>query len=92
MDAGTVALGAGDPRGAFDRLNTALSLWRGEPLEDLDSVAMVENQRRRLEEMRLHALEQRIEADLALGRHAEVIPICRRSSARNRSASGCAAS
>jgi len=74
VSAGTEALGAGDPRSASDRLNAALSLWRGEPLEDLDSVAVVESERGRLEEMRLRALEQRIEADLALGRHAEVIP------------------
>jgi YVTN family beta-propeller protein len=71
---GTETLGAGDPSIASDRLNAALSLWRGEPLEDLDSGAVVENERTRLEEMRLRALEQRVDADLELGRHAEVIP------------------
>jgi DNA-binding SARP family transcriptional activator len=74
VDAGTEALGAGDATTASERLNAALSLWRGEPLEDLDCVAVVESERSRLEEMRLRALEDRIEADLALGRHAEVVP------------------
>lgn len=71
--AGTEALGAGDPRSASERLTSALSLWQGEPFEDLDSAAVVETERTRLEEMRLGALEERFEAELALGRHAEVV-------------------
>jgi DNA-binding SARP family transcriptional activator len=54
-------------------LREALALWRGSPLAELgDSFARVE--RGRLEEQRLLALERRIDADLALGRHAELVP------------------
>jgi DNA-binding beta-propeller fold protein YncE len=50
-----------------------LALWRGAPLAELgDSFARAE--RARLEEQRLGALEQRIEAELPLGRHAELVP------------------
>jgi DNA-binding SARP family transcriptional activator/streptogramin lyase len=57
---------------AAERLRDALRLWRGAPLAELDSVARSE--RARLEEQRLSALEQRIEADLELGRHADLVP------------------
>jgi DNA-binding SARP family transcriptional activator len=52
---------------------TALSLWRGEPLADVDSEALTARDVPRLAELRLQALEIRIEADLHLGRYAEVI-------------------
>ncbi len=51
----------------------ALSLWRGEPLADVQSVALTQREVPRLAEMRLRALETRIDADLRLGRHADVI-------------------
>jgi len=54
-------------------LREGLALWRGAPLAELgDSFARAE--RARLEEQRLAALEQRIEAELALGRNAELVP------------------
>ena len=54
-------------------LREALALWRGAPLAELgDGVARME--RGRLEEQRLLTLERRIDADLALGRHAELVP------------------
>jgi DNA-binding SARP family transcriptional activator len=54
-------------------LREALALWRGAALAELgDSFALVE--RGRLEEQRLHALERRIDADLAAGRHSELVP------------------
>jgi DNA-binding SARP family transcriptional activator len=54
-------------------LREALALWRGPLLADLDdSVARAE--RARLEERRLAALEQRMEADLELGRHDDLVP------------------
>src|SRR5439155_18444456 len=63
----------GDSAGAAEALRDALALWRGPPLGDLnDSFARAE--RARLEEQRLLALEQRIDADLALGLHAELVP------------------
>jgi DNA-binding SARP family transcriptional activator len=54
-------------------LAEALALWRGPPLADLaDEPAG--RAAARLEELRLAALEERIEADLALGRHAALVP------------------
>ena len=53
--------------------SAALSLWRGEPLADVDSEALAARDVPRLAELRLQALEIRIDADLRLGRHAEVI-------------------
>ena len=50
----------------------ALGLWRGDPLEDVDS-ELLRREVPRLAEMRLQAQETRIEADLRLGRHAELI-------------------
>src|SRR5207237_10097495 len=54
-------------------LRKALALWRGPPLGDLDG-SFARAERARLEEQRLLALEQRIDADLALGLHAELVP------------------
>jgi DNA-binding SARP family transcriptional activator len=54
-------------------LREALSLWRGPALADLGDEPFAAAESRRLEERRLHALEERIEADLALGRDAELV-------------------
>lgn len=51
----------------------ALELWRGEPLADVDSELLAQREVPRLAELRLQALEVRIDADLHLGRRAEVI-------------------
>jgi DNA-binding SARP family transcriptional activator/Tfp pilus assembly protein PilF len=51
----------------------ALELWRGEPLADVESEALATREVPRLAELRLQALDQRIAADLHLGRHHEVI-------------------
>ena len=72
--AGKEALAAGDASSAANHFAEGISLWRGEPLEDLDSVSFLETERARLHELRLGALEERFEAELALGHHAEVIP------------------
>jgi DNA-binding SARP family transcriptional activator/glutamine cyclotransferase len=64
---------AEEPAEAARLLREGLALWRGAPLAELgDFFARAE--RARLEEQRLGALEQRIEAELALGRHAELVP------------------
>lgn len=52
----------------------ALSLWRGTPLVELQEERFADDTRRRLEEQRLAVLEDRIEADLAAGRHAGLVP------------------
>src|SRR5207247_9107179 len=71
---GRRASAAARPGGAADRIRDALSLWRGAPLAEFayDSFAQVEIDR--LEELRLAAVEERVEADLALGRHHELVP------------------
>ena len=67
------ALLADDPETARDRLDGALALWRGEPYADVADESWAQPEIRRLEELHLRALEDRLEADLALGRHADVI-------------------
>ena len=67
---GRRALGASTPEVARDRLVEALSLWRGPALADFAFEPFAQGEIRRLEELRLATLEDRIEADLALGRHA----------------------
>jgi DNA-binding SARP family transcriptional activator len=62
-----------DPRVAAERLREALSLWRGPALADLAYETFAQPAVRRLEELRLAALERRIDADLALGRHAVLV-------------------
>jgi DNA-binding SARP family transcriptional activator len=57
---------------ASDVLGAALALWRGPALADLDEPGL-DTVVARLEEIRVLALERRIEADLALGRAAEVV-------------------
>jgi DNA-binding SARP family transcriptional activator len=65
---------AGSWEAAAGRLRDALSLWRGHPLADVDSTVLAQREAPRLAEMRLQALEARIDADLHLGCHTEVIP------------------
>src|SRR5215469_16000202 len=58
---------------AADQAETALALWRGEPLADVDSDLLALRERPRLAELRLQALESRIDADLHLGHAGEVL-------------------
>jgi DNA-binding SARP family transcriptional activator len=74
VEEGRAALAAGDPRRAAAALREALALWRGPALADLAYESFVQSEAARLEEERLAALEARIDADLALGRHAALIP------------------
>jgi DNA-binding SARP family transcriptional activator len=66
--------GAVDAARASRLLAEALDLWRGEPLAELvdDPISRAEIQR--LDAARLAALELRVEADLTLGRHAQLVP------------------
>src|SRR5262249_57106020 len=65
--AGRSALTIGDATGAAETLRRALELWHGTPVDVSQIEAL------RLEEIRLTALEDRIDADLALGRHAQLV-------------------
>jgi DNA-binding SARP family transcriptional activator len=58
---------------AESRPREALALWRGDALADVREEPFAGAEIRRLDELRVHAEEQAIEADLAAGRHAEVI-------------------
>jgi len=67
------ALARGAAAMASDRLRSALALWRGPVLADLAYEPFVQGEIGRLEELRLALVEERIEAALALARHADVI-------------------
>jgi predicted ATPase/DNA-binding SARP family transcriptional activator len=70
---GRNALARDDPAAASAVLAEALTLWRGDPLADFAFEAFAQEAIARLEEQRLSALEDRIAADLQLGKHAELI-------------------
>jgi DNA-binding SARP family transcriptional activator len=63
-----------DPAAAIRVLHEALSLWRGRSLADLDSEPAVRDVVLDLEEERLEATEIRFEAELAVGRHTQLVP------------------
>ena len=85
-------LAAGDAAGDAACLREALALWRGPPLADLALLEFVQPEIRRLEESRLLALMERIDADLALGADAELIAELEGLVASNRCRNGCARS
>ena len=70
---GRALLAGGRPERAVEALEEALSLWRGEAFADLAYEPFAQGEIARLADLRLTALEGLIEAQLALGRHAEVI-------------------
>ncbi|GGZ96576.1 AfsR/SARP family transcriptional regulator [Streptomyces subrutilus] len=67
------AMDAGDFAGAARLLREALALWSGPAFADVHGGVQLDMETRRLEETRLCALDQRIEADLRLGRHRELL-------------------
>ena len=70
---GRKLLAAGNAAGAQLAFASALSLWRGAPLADLADEAFLQSEIGRLEELYLSVLEDRIDADLALGAHAQLV-------------------
>lgn len=68
------SMDAGDCRAAARQLSEALALWSGDALADVQAGAQLKMEIERLDESRLCALDQRIEADLRLGRHRELLP------------------
>jgi predicted ATPase/DNA-binding SARP family transcriptional activator len=73
LEEGRRALDAGEPARAGELLGAALQLWRGPALADVAYASFAQTEIRRLEELRLAALEARIEADLRLGRDQALI-------------------
>lgn len=71
---GRAALDAGDASTARAAFADALSLWRGEPLDDLGDGEVRASQRARLEELRTLAQEGNAEAAIALGHHLDALP------------------
>jgi DNA-binding SARP family transcriptional activator len=71
--AGRAAAERGDQRAAAAEFDRALALWRGPALVDARTGPVLELEVASLEETRLGVLERRIEADLALGRHADML-------------------
>ncbi len=70
---GRAQLSAGDVCGAADTLREALSLWRGPAMVDMNPGPVLVSEALRLEEIRKSVLELRIEADLRLGFHHELL-------------------
>ncbi|MGO9750757.1 MAG: AfsR/SARP family transcriptional regulator [Solirubrobacteraceae bacterium] len=66
-------LAGGDAAAAADRLRQALRLWRGPALADFTYEPFAQAEIARLEEARVTVLEDRIDADLALGRHRQLV-------------------
>ncbi len=73
LDEGRTALGKGDADAASEILRDALALWRGPPLADFAYERFAQEEIARLDELRLIAIEERVEADLARGRQAELV-------------------
>ena len=73
VDHGRRALEAGRNEDASHELREALSLWRGSPLADFTYEPFAGPAILRLEEVKITALEARIDADLALGRHGDLV-------------------
>jgi DNA-binding SARP family transcriptional activator len=70
---GAAALERGDAAAAAQALHAAMALWRGPALHELRYESFAVGEVARLEEMRFACLGARLEADLALGRHEQVV-------------------
>ena len=71
---GRSELRQGRVKAAHGLLSAALTLWRGSALADVADKDFARSEAGRLDEARLGCFEDRIEADIVLGRHAEVVP------------------
>jgi ABC-type transport system substrate-binding protein/DNA-binding SARP family transcriptional activator len=73
-DEGREALKSGDYGAASEMLSRGLALWRGRVCEDVSFESHVNAEAERLEELHRSALHSRVEADLELGRQAQLVP------------------
>ena len=67
------ALADGDPHGAVAAFRAALALWRGTPLAEFAYARFAQVEIARLEERRLLVVEERIDAELGIGAHADLV-------------------
>ena len=74
QDAAQAAAAGRQWQQAADGLRTALALWRGQPLVDVPSTALHRDHAHRLAELRLAALQSRVDADLNLGLAQRTVP------------------
>jgi len=74
LEEGREAVSVGNPALAASLLRRALGLWEGQAYGEFAYEEFARAEAERLEELRLLALEERLEAELALGQHAEVLP------------------
>ncbi len=74
LEEGRTANAEGNPSAALAALDAALGLWRGSSLADLAYEDFARTEIERLEELRLVAIEERVDAQLALARHSTLIP------------------
>ena len=72
-DAVAEATDVSDPENASARLGEALSLWRGHAYADVDGFFELASERSRLSELRMSAIELRVDADLERGHHRQLI-------------------
>jgi YVTN family beta-propeller protein len=73
LASGRDQLERGDTEGAAETLRAALALWQGPPLADFTYEPFAADEIRRLDELRLQAIEERVESDLVLGRHSQLV-------------------
>lgn len=71
---GRAAIADGEPELGAERLRAALSLWRGRALADLVEAGFRWSELTAVEDERLSALEDRLDAELVCGRHREITP------------------
>ena len=69
---GRATLASGNAAAAAEQLRTALGLWRGPAYGELADESYLQSNTARLEELRLVAIEDHVQADLALGHHADL--------------------
>jgi DNA-binding SARP family transcriptional activator/ABC-type branched-subunit amino acid transport system substrate-binding protein/DNA-binding beta-propeller fold protein YncE len=73
LEAARRALARGEAEPASEQLGQALALWRGPALQEFRYADFAQSELARLEELRLAAREERIDAELELGHHAELV-------------------
>ncbi|AXK31834.1 hypothetical protein DVA86_03405 [Streptomyces armeniacus] len=74
VESGRLAAESGDHRLASDRFSAALTMWRGPALVDVRVGNVLQFETLRMNESRMSVLQQRIDADIHIGRHTSLVP------------------